>query len=365
MGRVLLSVVLWVWVSSLAETRGDENQDQAIKQLAEFYRKHDREDLATKLSEGYRDKKIVFGETAGNDNAHYDHWSGITTLNQRMLDTLGESATGDAYKARAGAALTIAHEFEHSRQSYLGWHYSVALQRLKKGNPSEQDAWGEQFSLTAQWIRAKKRELDRLKSERRSAREIGQIASELKALTDTWGTYANDYRSLRSSIGQVRIPDPTDTTTDGLPADPLTLDELTQRVEELGKLAEGEMRIAGILAIPFDGTYRGEFKGDQIDGRIAFTIVGTEVRGRISGTTTTGAISGDVVGTINRDGVFDLEFQEGSIATKFGPVGFVGRIEGALVKGKVTNGRWATYPPGEGDEPKLWLDRGTWFVNKQ
>ncbi len=309
-----------------------------------------------------------FGTVAGNDNADFDHSTGIMTINRNLPGQIAKTKTGGAFRAKAAAATTIAHEFEHSRQSYVAWHVSVAKQRWGSGNPCERDAWGRGFNEMAIWIRHKTQEMDALVKENKPAHEQARAARELMSLCEIWGVYANDYDGIQGTIGDIEVADPTDFVQDGLPKEKVRPGDLRAKVEDLRKRAIGVMRGAGVLADLFDGDYTGKFEGDKIKGTIRLKIAGPEVKGRIDGTTTTGTIKSSVEGEIDFDGKLDLHFCDGTIGivinkTEPFEYPFLGEATGNLSQGKVINGKWSTHSPKtEGIVGPLFLDSGTWNV---
>jgi hypothetical protein len=343
------------------------SEQTAIDALAKFYEQHGSAPLANQLREGFKNKTVVFGEVEGDDNAMYDHGSKLMTLNRSLPEKLTDQAAGQMFNAKAAAAMTVAHEFEHARQSWFAWHRARANERLGYGNQAEQAAWKRGFEAGAEWIRFKKRELDRLIAEGKSQQERAGAAAELRDLCATWQVYVNDYVAVRKGIGDIVVSNPTLPLLDGFPeeqADPVAFQD---KVKELQQEAVGIVRIAQAMAVSFDGEYRGKISGRSLTANVTFTVKNFEVKGLVRGLKGLDPLYAEIRGQVDADGRVTLLLKDAQVTETIDGKPFTtrlsGKATGLIDKFGAASGKWNSYMTSAPDLV-LGQDDGTWDAQR-
>lgn len=271
-------------VSSLASDLNVE-QRKALEGVIEFYRDMGAmgdiksQNLADRLQNAIRQKKLSFGQVPDNDNAIADPFTGTIVFKESFVREVNSGAD-EALTDRAELAATAAHEFEHLDQSSLYIASSKAAAKVGQGNPAEQEAWNKGLDRLATWIVQMKAELKRQQDHKERFREQAWTAQQLRFLCNAWRNCRNGYDVKKKEYGEILVLNPADPTGKRVP-----LDVALEAVEELRREAIGITRIGQQMAVPFDGLYDGTVGNGHYQRTTAIGIAKGEIHFLIRGTT--------------------------------------------------------------------------------
>jgi hypothetical protein len=220
-------------------------RDKVIQEIISFFKDElKNEDAAQKISDWYKQGKIVFGPT---DIGIAEYAGGKITIREDYVDSMVDIKDGTVkFGDIVSLSSSLAHEFTHADQSWIYWGRSENSNWLFGYHPAELDAYVAAWAAMQGWISTKKSQLDSM-PEGATACERAPEAEKIQQLCSA---FVNYYEAEMKNLDIKKRPEAMkhlDDLEKELPEKEKELEDLRQKEKELKSLLGGFDRISKTL----------------------------------------------------------------------------------------------------------------------